>query len=136
MIFRTQAQRYDLRYSKVAEELGWGGPKAIPSSNTDQAMSTFKIDRFDEDFSAVLTVIMKDWTLHADIPQLVADSIERRKKVRVCLYLRELIDYAFLGRIDDLNRISLSERNDGTEYLSSSEDPMLLQKALKIAEMV
>ena len=135
MSFRTQAQRYYLHYSEFAQKIGWGGRRPIPVSNFDKAISTFKIERFDAEFAAELTKILRKWTLSADPKQLVADAIERRKQARACLYTDDLIDYAYLGRVQDLARISLSEKDDGTEYLSSDEDPMRLQKALELAEI-
>ena len=102
MIFRTKARRYDFRYGSVAQEIGWGGRRALPASNFDQAMSKFEIDKFDADFAAKLTRILVDWTLRADPQQLVFDAVERRKQVRICLNTSDLIDYTYLGRVRDL----------------------------------
>lgn len=135
MSFRTQAQRYDRFYSKVAEEIGWGGQRSIPASNFDRALSTFKIKRFDADFATELTEILREWTVNADPKKLVADAIERRKRARTYLNTGDLIDYAYLGRTDDLKKISLLETDDGGEYFSSSEDPNRLQKAIQLSQL-
>ena len=133
MDFYSEARRYDSEYGAVAKAVGWGGAKFFPGRNSAPAMSKFQIDEFDAAFAYELTLILKEYALNADPKQLIADSIERRTKVRCSLAKADLIDYAYLRRTEDLENISVEERDDGAEFISPKEDVECLRKAIEVS---
>jgi hypothetical protein len=133
MSFRTQARRYDRVYSEIARAVGWGGDKFLPGDNMSEAMSKFEIERFDASFSKKITEILKNYALEDNPTTLIYESIERRKQARRSLTIADLIDYAYLGRSEELEKISLEGTSDDNEYLAAGEDPEYLEKAIEIA---
>jgi hypothetical protein len=134
MSFRTQAQRYSLDYSDIAVQVGWGGRKSFGAGQNAEAMSTFKIERFDDEFARTVTKIVEDWVMTADVSQVVADRIERRRKVRNALSLADFIDYAYLGRTEDLQRILRSKSDESCEHIVSDDVVGSLDRAIEISK--
>lgn len=134
MSFRSQAQRYDSEYDDIAIQIGWGGRKAFGAGQKSKAMSTFKIEKVDIHFARDLTEILKEWAQNADPKDVVKQRIDSRKKVRWSLSKADFIDYAYLHRTEDLEKISLEERDDGTEFISPQEDVGCLRKAIEVSK--
>jgi len=132
--FRSQAQRFDSEYDDIAFQIGWGSRKSFGAGQKSKAMDTFKIERFDINFVKELTEILKDWAINVNPEDVVAQRINRRKKVRCYLLKADLIDYAYLRRIEDLEKISLEERCDGTEFISPQENVEYLRKAIEVSK--
>ncbi|MDX8350526.1 hypothetical protein SLH49_21255 [Cognatiyoonia sp. IB215446] len=129
-VFRAQASRYDNCYSRIAIELGWGGPKPFGGNNTDK----FETDEFDSDFAKKVSDAMITWARDIALPKKLTADVERRRAVRRSLGRADLIDYAYLKRTEDLEKVSFTPTDDQLEYLSEGEDPELLTKAIEISK--
>ncbi|WP_321365972.1 hypothetical protein, partial [uncultured Celeribacter sp.] len=132
MVFRSQARRNDVEYDAIAIDLGWGGARSLPGSR-HPAMARTEIAKFDAGFAHELTPILKDYAVNADPQPLIENSIERRKKVRLRINMADLIDYAYLRRSEDLEKITLEDTGDGSEFLAEDVPVETLEKAIELS---